>query len=190
MKITLVGLFLVLTACGSADDSKDLFGSRVCVPGATQECACPGGAKGAQACNDDGSGFAACDCAGGSGGGAGADGGGQSGSGGTGGAGGGCTPRTTCPDAPDGGAQLCGMIDNYCGGTISCGCEFGECSAGACECGRAAQYDSACAKLYMRPIAMSCTAAAPLPTECKWAQGPINGVDGPGFPVHTLCCAH
>lgn len=35
-------------------------GLRLCVPGQQQECACPGGQRGAQACLEDGSGFAAC----------------------------------------------------------------------------------------------------------------------------------
>jgi hypothetical protein len=36
--------------------------ARACVPGATQACLGPGACKGAQACREDGSGFAACDC--------------------------------------------------------------------------------------------------------------------------------
>ena len=34
----------------------------VCTPGQQVECACPGGAQGAQACNEDGTGFEACAC--------------------------------------------------------------------------------------------------------------------------------
>lgn len=33
-----------------------------CVPGKQEACACPGGAKGAQACRADGSGYDACAC--------------------------------------------------------------------------------------------------------------------------------
>jgi hypothetical protein len=184
-------LALCAVACGSAD-TKDVFGSKICVAGVTVECACPGGVKGAQACRDDGTGYEACQCGGssGSGGSAGA---GQAGTGGASGsgAGGSCTGRTTCP-APeaDGGAQLCGMLDDYCGGAISCGCEFASCNGGACDCGRAPQYDDPCSKRYMRPLAMSCLAATAIPAECHRAIGPLNGVDGPGFPSNTFCCAH
>ncbi len=36
--------------------------ARVCVPGVTQACLGPGACSGAQACNAEGTGFAACDC--------------------------------------------------------------------------------------------------------------------------------
>ncbi|MDC0739961.1 DUF2330 domain-containing protein [Polyangium mundeleinium] len=34
----------------------------VCIPGEQVECACPGGSPGAQACNQDGTGYEACQC--------------------------------------------------------------------------------------------------------------------------------
>ena len=176
-------------ACGGADD-KDLVGSKVCIPGATQECVCPGGIVGAQACRDDGAGYLTCQCGGGSGAGGSAGSGGDSGPGGSAGSAGSagtCNGRTTCPmPGADGGAQLCGQLDNYCGGTISCGCEFGACGGGACECKRIDQYDALCATNYpTKPIAMSCSTSATPP-------GCIHVDPSRGFPsgVMSNCCGH
>jgi len=186
MKWWHLGIGLTVLACGGGED----FSARTCVPGVTQECLCPGGASGAQACRGDGSGYDACQCSNGSGGGAGAGGGGQSGSAGasvgTGGAGGSCTPRSTCPAAePDGGAQLCGMLDDYCGGKLSCGCEFGECNGGACQCSRIQSWDQQCVMSARGPIAMQCMAAVGLVvTGCERAPG------GFGFPPYAFCCRH
>ena len=84
----------------------------VCSPGQQVSCACPGGAQGAQRCNDSGTGYDDCECpgAGGSGGGGGGSGGsggssgsaGNGGSGGQGGSGGGSSVAAdssaeTCP---------------------------------------------------------------------------------------------
>src|SRR5690349_8436290 len=77
-------LLLLLAACGGAD-TKDVFGQKVCVAATTIECACPGGAKGAQSCRDDGTGYEACQCASGSGGAAGSGGAGGATTGGSGG---------------------------------------------------------------------------------------------------------
>jgi hypothetical protein len=49
-----------LGAC--SEDSAGTGDSTVCVPGETQPCACPGGAEGAQACSEDGSGWEECVC--------------------------------------------------------------------------------------------------------------------------------
>jgi hypothetical protein len=43
---------------GSATEAPELL----CVPGASDECACPGGAKGAQVCAKDGMSYGACEC--------------------------------------------------------------------------------------------------------------------------------
>lgn len=51
--------WLAISTTASCSSSAD-----VCVPGATQVCACPGGENGAQACNADGNGFEACLCPG------------------------------------------------------------------------------------------------------------------------------
>ncbi len=53
-----VALFVALAACSSEE---------VCAPGIQEECACPDGAPGAQACNTEGSGFGQCICDGGNG---------------------------------------------------------------------------------------------------------------------------
>jgi hypothetical protein len=50
----LVAATLLLLAACSAD--------QVCAPGIQEECACPNGVPGAQACNEEGSGFDACIC--------------------------------------------------------------------------------------------------------------------------------
>lgn len=54
-------LALVL-ACGSQGTSAPPP-APVCTPGQQVECPCPGGGKGAQACKDDGTGYAVCECA-------------------------------------------------------------------------------------------------------------------------------
>lgn len=177
-----------IAACGSADDTKDVFGSKVCIPGATQECACPGGVKGAQACRDDGSGYATCQCGGsgsggsaGAGGDAGVSGGGSGGT--TGGAGGSCTPRSMCP-APDPSgtvAPLCGMLDDYCGGKLSCGCDFGDCIGSVCSCWRIPSYDGTCRGFGAPPVAIQCASGAAKPDTCK--NGPPNN-----FPANAYCC--
>ncbi len=58
---------LALVAISSCDSTGD-----VCVPGAQQACACPGGNSSAQVCNADGTGYEACSCGPGAGGGPGA----------------------------------------------------------------------------------------------------------------------
>lgn len=37
-------------------------GEKLCIPGSTQACVGPGGCRGGQSCNDEGSGFLPCDC--------------------------------------------------------------------------------------------------------------------------------
>lgn len=66
-KATILGAITwLLLGCSSGDDFS------ACSENETQECACPGGAMGAQSCNADGSGWSKCQCGGGgSGGGAG-----------------------------------------------------------------------------------------------------------------------
>ena len=61
MRLLVVGLFVAFgaLACGTSDTS----GS--CVPGSTQQCFCAGAVTGAQACNNDGTGWLPCECAGG-----------------------------------------------------------------------------------------------------------------------------
>lgn len=180
-----------VAGCGSTDDTKDLFGARVCVPGVTSECACPGGAKGAQACKDDGTGYDTCQCASGSGGSAGSGGsstGGSAGQSGSGGAGGSCSPRAMCPAPdPDAGAPLCGMLDDYCGGKLSCGCDFGECSGSACTCWRIPAHDQECANWSSGAngnIAVECINST-RPAGC--GSGP-RGVPGVNFPTYGSCC--
>jgi len=180
-----------IAACGDGAETKDLFGARVCVAGTTIECACPGGTKGAQSCRDDGTGYEACQCGGGAGSGgsagSGAGMGGSAGTGGsgTGGAGGGCTPRSMCPAPdPDGGAPLCGMLDDYCGGKLSCGCEFGNCIGGACECKRLPEWDQLCRSQARGPLAMQCAVGVKPPDGCELTPG------GFGYPPYSLCCKH
>jgi hypothetical protein len=175
---------LAIAGCGDAGGEEDLFGAKVCVPGATAECACPGGAKGAQACLRDGTGYGSCECggdagAGGSGGATGGAGGTGGANAGSGGAGGSCTPRMMCPE------NQCGDIADGCGGTLKCGCEFGDCIRGACECVRTPEFDRQCVVTYSKPTAMSCLPdrIGTIPN-CKYAAG------GNGFPNNTVCCAH
>lgn len=87
--IGFVAAALCLGACSSAP-------MQVCVPGKSEACTGPGGCAGGQRCNDQGTGFGACECGstgggmgGGSGGGAGGGTGGGSGGGAGGGTGGG-----------------------------------------------------------------------------------------------------
>lgn len=49
-------LAAVLLACASDDPEP----AKACAPGQQVECACPGGSKGAQVCNADGTGYGAC----------------------------------------------------------------------------------------------------------------------------------
>ena len=51
-----LSLAAVLLACSCSD------GSAGCLPNETQECLCPGGGTGMQACNGDGDGWSPCDC--------------------------------------------------------------------------------------------------------------------------------
>jgi hypothetical protein len=60
-------IFLLLSCGGNVTQAP----ATVCAPGQQIECACAAGAKGAQPCKDDGSGYERCDCSGGSGGAAG-----------------------------------------------------------------------------------------------------------------------
>jgi hypothetical protein len=48
-----IALLVLLAACASEE---------VCAPGIQEECACPDGVPGAQACNEEGSGFGQCIC--------------------------------------------------------------------------------------------------------------------------------
>lgn len=54
---TLLAFALVFAAC-----SADPVPLQTCSPGVQTACACPGGAQGAQRCNDTGSAFGVCDC--------------------------------------------------------------------------------------------------------------------------------
>jgi hypothetical protein len=59
MKLAIAMCSMVfLTACSTPEPS------RVCTPGASNACTCADGRAGAQVCTADGSGFAACACAG------------------------------------------------------------------------------------------------------------------------------
>ena len=58
---------LALMAGACADDGRHPAGpplglGKVCDPGVTQECSCPGAAQGAQSCAEDGAGWEPCDC--------------------------------------------------------------------------------------------------------------------------------
>jgi hypothetical protein len=61
-------LIIAVVSCGGGENSTPDASIKVCAPGQQIECACPAGAKGAQACKDDGSGYERCDCNTGSGG--------------------------------------------------------------------------------------------------------------------------
>ena len=54
-------IFAILCVGCPTDDDDDTAGT-VCDPGATQQCFCAGGDEGAQICEEDGSGWGACDC--------------------------------------------------------------------------------------------------------------------------------
>jgi hypothetical protein len=58
MRKLVVGFILV--ACNGRDPGSDA--TKVCVPGQQIECACQTAVKGIQACKQDGSGYAPCDC--------------------------------------------------------------------------------------------------------------------------------
>ena len=55
--VLFMALFVVLGACSTPGG-----GSKVCDPGATQECLCPGLLKGVQVCEDNGKSYGECDC--------------------------------------------------------------------------------------------------------------------------------
>lgn len=60
--LALAALGAAVISC-SSDPDQFVVRETVCVPGQQVACACPGGYQGAQACLDDGSGYAACQCA-------------------------------------------------------------------------------------------------------------------------------
>lgn len=47
---------------GAADSSGNPPPGMVCIPGETQNCLCLGGGDGVQACNEQGTGYSACEC--------------------------------------------------------------------------------------------------------------------------------
>jgi hypothetical protein len=61
-------LVIALASCGGRETPAPDASVNVCAPNQQIECACPAGARGAQACKDDGSGYESCDCSTGSGG--------------------------------------------------------------------------------------------------------------------------
>lgn len=196
MKLWGLGLIAMVAACGSADDTKDIFGAKVCVSGATQECVCPGGSsKGAQSCKDDGSGWGACDCGGGDAGtttGAGGVGGASGGTAGTGGAGGHagtCIPRACPTNADDGGAPSCGAVDDGCGGRLNCGCDYGQCVGGTCTCWRATSHDPQCSPadlVHRKAIECVDPPSATSNVQCIPPPGPQTG--GDDFSRLGACC--
>lgn len=100
----------VFSASGGAGGSGGTGGAGLCVPGAQVGCACPDGADGVQVCEQDGTRYGPCDCAGTTG--SGGASGGAGGAGGTGLDGGGGS-------AP-GGPSCDGMVGNECQGTSCC----------------------------------------------------------------------
>jgi hypothetical protein len=54
MRVLLLGVAVLLSSCGSAE--------RACVPGATRDCRCLGGAVGVQICDETGDRFGTCEC--------------------------------------------------------------------------------------------------------------------------------
>lgn len=70
---TVATLLVALAGCAAGDPAADSGAPTsassgaggagdACVPGKTESCACPGGAEGVQSCNEDGTGFDACEC--------------------------------------------------------------------------------------------------------------------------------
>lgn len=143
-KLALVVGMLMVVGCGGGIDDPT-FGSSestssgdlICTPGKQEECPCPDGIKGAQACNSEGNGYLACQCGvtnGSGGNGSGGNGpvtssSSNSSSGqGTGGGGGSCVPKTkeeACKTFVPGWGQEftmdCGDAEDGCGNTIACG---------------------------------------------------------------------
>ena len=74
-----------------------------CIPGKQEQCPCPGGTTGVQACNAQGTGFSACAC-------------GSGGTGGTGGSGG----SDLCGDAFCVGEETCATCPSDCGTCAPC----------------------------------------------------------------------
>jgi hypothetical protein len=182
----LFAVLVLLAGCGGTDVS-ELTGSQVCVPRRQVECACPGGAVGVQACSRDGSGYDACACSSGDAGtategSAGAGGAGGS-TGGSGGAGGACTPRA-CPASEQVEAPRCGPIDNGCGGTLNCGCEFGACDI-ACSCWHLQDFDADCAHVGYPALAIQCANDKRPKTTYSCNVLPTN--ERP-IPAVTFCC--
>lgn len=56
MKKIILAIFLV--GCGSDPSGME----KLCTPGESRDCTCPGGSPSSQACNEDGSGFDVCVC--------------------------------------------------------------------------------------------------------------------------------
>lgn len=83
-------------------------GEKVCVPGKQDECACPGGTKGVQACLADGSGYSACECAG------------AGGAGGAGGATGGAGGAVPCGNGVCEEDENCHSCELDCGACAPC----------------------------------------------------------------------
>jgi cysteine-rich repeat protein len=81
--VWLAGVVALAWACGGISSSDS---GSICAPGETQSCAGPRDCQGAQICNDEGSGWGACDCGDGTGGSAGTPGVRGSAAGSTGGA--------------------------------------------------------------------------------------------------------
>lgn len=83
MKTFLIGFLfgVALLGCGGGPGEPFVASGQACMPNDTKECICPGGAKGAQTCADDGTMWGKCTCTGDPGGTGGTS--GSTGSGGT-----------------------------------------------------------------------------------------------------------
>ncbi len=67
MRLTALSLSVVLLGALSlacSDDDGSSNNNKICAPGATQVCACPGGTQGVQTCNITGASWSTCNCGG------------------------------------------------------------------------------------------------------------------------------
>jgi hypothetical protein len=61
-KSTLLSMALLMASLGLACSDDGDNNNKICAPGATQVCACPGGTQGVQTCNITGASWSTCNC--------------------------------------------------------------------------------------------------------------------------------
>ena len=63
-KWVLLSMALLVAGLGLACSNDSENNNKICAPGATQVCACPGGTQGVQTCNITGASWSTCNCGG------------------------------------------------------------------------------------------------------------------------------